>query len=108
MGMGSLDLSNASLEVGKQVTRLQIPHVDTSDLGQTHTTMGTDEWGNSRNSGECGEVHVVGKRVRVRITELLKVVGMAGGFREANDKSEPIKTSRLDGPERGNERATRV
>jgi hypothetical protein len=21
--------------------------------------MGADEWGNSRNSGECGEVHVV-------------------------------------------------
>ena len=59
VGMSSLDLSNASLKVGKQVTSLQVAHVDTSDLGQSHTAMGADEWGNSRNSGECREVHVV-------------------------------------------------
>jgi hypothetical protein len=59
VSMSGLDLSNASLEVGKQVTGLQVAHVDTSDLGQSHSAMGADEWGNSRNSGECGEVHVV-------------------------------------------------
>lgn len=63
--MGGLDLSNASLKVGQQVTGLQVSHVNASDLGQSHTTMGTDEWCNSRNSGECGEVHVVERVVFV-------------------------------------------
>ena len=31
---------------------------------------------------------------------------MCGGFKEANDKCEPMKTTRLDGPVRGNERRT--
>lgn len=65
VSVGSLDLSNASLQVGKQVTGLEVAHVDTSDLGQSHTAMGTDEWGDGRNGGECGEVHVVKRFVFV-------------------------------------------
>jgi hypothetical protein len=57
--MSSLDFSNAGLEAGKQVTGLQVSHVDSGDLGQSHATMGADERGNSRNSGECREVHAV-------------------------------------------------
>ena len=59
MCVSSPDLGDASLKVGKQVTRLQVSHVDTSDLGQSHTTMGADQWGNSRNGGKCGEMHFV-------------------------------------------------
>jgi hypothetical protein len=59
MSMRGADLSNASLEVGKQVTGLQVAHVDTSDLWKTHAAMGADQWGDSRNGGECGEVHVM-------------------------------------------------
>jgi hypothetical protein len=42
VSMSGLDLSNASLEVGKQVTGLQVAHVDTSDLGETHSAMSAD------------------------------------------------------------------
>jgi hypothetical protein len=59
VSVSSLDLGDASLKVGKQVTRFQVSHVDTGDLGQSHTTMGADQWGNSRNSGKCGEMHFV-------------------------------------------------
>jgi hypothetical protein len=59
VGVSSLDLGDASLKVGKQVSRLQVSHVDSGDLGQSHTTMGADQWGNSRNGGKCGEMHSV-------------------------------------------------
>lgn len=59
VSVSSLDLSNASLEVGKQVTGLQVAHVDSGNLGQSHAAMSADKGGNSRDSGKCGEVHVV-------------------------------------------------
>lgn len=52
MGMGGLDLSDASLEVGKQVTGPHVTDVETSNLGQSHTAMGANERSDSRNCGE--------------------------------------------------------
>jgi len=65
VSVGNLDLSNAGLKIGEQVTGLEVTHVDTSNLGQSHTAMGTDEWGDGRNGGECREVHVVERFVFV-------------------------------------------
>jgi hypothetical protein len=54
----SIELCDAGLEAGEQVTRLEVPHVDSGDLGDANVAMGADEGGYGRNGGEgSGEVH---------------------------------------------------
>ena len=90
MGMSGLDLSDASLEVGKQVTGLQVADVKTSNLGQSHTAVSANKRGDSRNRGEGGKVHVVKDScLYYGITR----DSLCGGFKEAKDRCEPIRTS---------------
>jgi hypothetical protein len=54
----SVEAGDAGLEGCEQVTGLEIPHVDSGNLGNAKGAMGADEWGNSRDGGKSsGEVH---------------------------------------------------